>query len=274
MERQVNIDTPFFDYSLPAKPAGKSRAWLNGTLIAFFVAVVFALDQASKAYVRSTLALGESVPREGVFRFTHTFNTGSAFGLFSNQTNALIVASVLGIIVLIVLYRQQAKPSMFLRLSLGLQLGGAIGNLTDRVLRGHVTDFIDVGWWPVFNLADSAIVIGIAIVAWYLMFPKEEPRPRPALPAPMPIITPAPLIAMAVDGPDLAPKPELRDDTTPIPAPAPGIVLTVSSDTGVQHGSNGTNSMTNGHAPQHEDVVETREAGDTEKWGRPRPNEL
>ena len=108
-------------------------------------------------------------------RITNTFNTGSAFGLFRDQTIPLILASFVGIAILLSLYRNHPFPNLFLRLSLGLQLGGALGNLVDRVNLGYVTDFVALGFWPVFNLADASIVVGITMLAWLFIFSKSAP---------------------------------------------------------------------------------------------------
>lgn len=134
-------------------------------------AIVFLLDQFTKFLVREMLELRESFPAEGFFRFTHTFNTGSAFGLFQDQNFALILASVAGITVLTLIYQSQRRPTNLLRLSLGLQLGGAAGNLLDRLRMGHVTDFVDVGPWPIFNLADASIVVGLILLVWIFVAP-------------------------------------------------------------------------------------------------------
>ena len=120
--------------------------------------LVFLTDQISKFLVREFLSLHESIPPGGFFRITHTYNTGSAFGLFQDQNAPLILASLVGVTVLILIYYSQRRPTTLFRLSLGLQLGGAVGNVLDRVLWGHVTDFLDVGPWPVFNVADASIV--------------------------------------------------------------------------------------------------------------------
>ena len=133
---------------------------------------VFLADQFSKYLVREFLFLYESVPREGFLRITHTFNTGSIFGLFQGYNTPLILVSFIGVAVLVLLYRSQRYPTGLLRLSLGLQLGGAFGNLLDRVRLGHVTDWVDVGPWPVFNVADASIVTGLVILAW--VFVKAE----------------------------------------------------------------------------------------------------
>ena len=129
-------------------------------------ALIFVVDQFSKFLVRDQLSFRESFPADGFFRFTHTFNTGSAFGIFRDQNTPLILVSFLGIAILIMIYRSQRVPTGLLRLSLGLQIGGAMGNLIDRLRLGHVTDFVDVGTWPVFNVADASIITGLVILAY------------------------------------------------------------------------------------------------------------
>ena len=141
--------------------------------------LVFFLDQFSKYLVREFLLLYQSFPAEGFFRITHTFNTGSIFGIFQGQNTAFILVSFVGVAVLLLLYHSQRFPTGLLRLSLGLQLGGAFGNLLDRVRLGHVTDWVDVGPWPVFNVADACIVTGLVLLAW--MFIMSE-RSRPTQP--------------------------------------------------------------------------------------------
>ena len=118
-------------------------------------------DQSTKGLVTRTMSPGQSIPDEGFVRATYVLNTGSAFGLFPDQTLLLTLASLVGIGVLLFFYRTHPVDSFMLRLSLGLMLGGAMGNLIDRVRLGHVVDFIDVGAWPVFNIADSSIVVGL-----------------------------------------------------------------------------------------------------------------
>jgi len=163
-------------------------SWCKDPVLILTLSLVFALDQVTKAVVRHSLLLGESIPREGAFRITHTFNTGSAFGLFSDQTLFLILASFVGIAILLLVYRNHPSPSFPLRLSLGMQLGGALGNLVDRLRMGQVTDFIELGFWPVFNLADASIVLGIIIVACLFLFSgslsvRRRPSPEGVQPA-------------------------------------------------------------------------------------------
>ncbi|MBI4197586.1 MAG: signal peptidase II [Chloroflexi bacterium] len=155
------------------------RAWLYDLYLAALILLAFILDQATKGWVRGNLALGESLPPTGFFRITHTYNTGSAFGLFPNQTLLLMMASIAGIAILLLYFRNLSIPPFWLRTSLGLQLGGAAGNLVDRITLGRVTDFLDAGSWPVFNLADSSIMIGIGILAWCIWrSPKATAKPK------------------------------------------------------------------------------------------------
>ena len=142
--------------------------WGQTLPVAVLGASIVALDQATKFAVRANLAVGESFPDWPV-RFTRVNNTGSAFGLFADQTLFLIVASVVAIGVILYFYRQLAATSALLRASLGMQLGGAVSNLADRVRDGHVTDFVDFQFWPVFNVADSSVVIGIGLLAWVII---------------------------------------------------------------------------------------------------------
>ena len=144
--------------------------WRN---VVFFLAalLVVVVDQLSKMWIRSNLVVGQSLPEMGFFRLTHVQNTGAAFGLFRDQSFILAIVALVGIIVLIVyallIYRYfPFLDNLLCKSALGLVLGGTLGNLVDRVRLGYVTDFIDVGIWPSFNIADSAIVVGIGIIVF------------------------------------------------------------------------------------------------------------
>ncbi len=157
-----------------------------------FTLLVFALalagDQLSKALVRGALSIGESLPAEGFLRLTHVTNSGAIFGLFPNQAIVMTAASVLGIAVLLYFYHAHAGSDWRVRVSMGLLLGGAVGNLIDRLALGRVTDFLDVGAWPVFNLADSSIVTGVIMLAVVYLFPNflvRRPEPVQQQPVPM-----------------------------------------------------------------------------------------
>ncbi|MBM3934138.1 MAG: signal peptidase II [SAR202 cluster bacterium] len=166
----------------PARKAAK-LAWYKDAYLLASVLGVFLLDRLTKVIVVQALDLYESWPRDGFFRFTYGQNTGTAFGLFPNQTVALIFASFIAIGFLIYFYRTHAMPSRLLRLAIGLQLGGAFGNLFDRMMHRAVVDFIDVGPWPIFNLADSSIVVGIGllVVAMFITTEPAEKKPAPAV---------------------------------------------------------------------------------------------
>jgi signal peptidase II len=160
----------------------KKSSVLTRELVFIVIAsLTIALDQVSKFLVRDNMSLGESIPEEGFFRITYLTNAGGVWGIFNN-TAFLTVATTVVVIATIVLYlRYPRVKTMTVRVALGLLLGGAIGNLADRIIHGRVTDFIDVGAWPVFNLADCAIVIGIIAAALYLIFStrKTEKTHRP-----------------------------------------------------------------------------------------------
>ena len=138
------------------------------------IAVVsIVLDQITKILIVSNIALYHSIPAEGIIRLTHIVNTGSAFGLFQNQTTSLIMASVVGIFAIVFYYTTMSKTRSF-RWAMGLLLGGAIGNLIDRVIRGKVIDFVDVELWPgfhfpAFNVADASINIRFFMILFLVL---------------------------------------------------------------------------------------------------------
>ena len=137
------------------------------------MAIVFLLDQATKYWVESTLCPFQSFPAQGSFKFVCTYNTGSAFGMFQDQTIPLIFASFAGIGLLLWLYKTHLVRGPWIHISMGLQLGGAIGNLTDRLRFGQVTDFIQLAFWPVFNLADASIVVGVILLIAVFVLPNK-----------------------------------------------------------------------------------------------------
>ncbi|MCR4398650.1 MAG: signal peptidase II [Firmicutes bacterium] len=138
-------------------------------------AALLILDLASKKVVRTLMVPGQSVPIvPGIFHLTYVLNPGAAFGLFAHMTAYFIVVAAVVIFVILAYGRILASGSVLLELSLGLQLGGAVGNLVDRVVTGRVIDFLDFRVWPVFNFADSAIVIGVGLFACGVLFGKES----------------------------------------------------------------------------------------------------
>ena len=124
------------------------------------VFLVVAIDQLSKMLVSNNLSLGQSQQIiKGIFYLTLVHNTGAAFSIFKDQALVFIVISVLAILS-IVIYLKKSKRIFIQDIALSLILGGALGNLVDRLRFGYVVDFLDFRVWPVFNVADSAITIG------------------------------------------------------------------------------------------------------------------
>lgn len=162
---------------MPRSRKNRTPIYRDWTLLQL-AALSLALDQLTKFVVRQTLEWHHSWPVHGFFRFTHVHNTGSAFGLFQGNNLPLLIVSLVGVAVLVYIYRTQERPGILMRVSIALMLGGALGNLVDRIWQGHVTDFIDIGPWPVFNLADSSIVVGLAILAWVLVMNREQTAPK------------------------------------------------------------------------------------------------
>jgi signal peptidase II len=142
----------------------QARPYIPLALVA--VAVV-ALDQWTKAAITNYIGAhhGQSLKLLGgkvVIDLVH--NRGAAFGILPNQTFLFVAIAVVVIVAIIASYRRVVQGSLWFRLALGLILGGAVGNLIDRLRLGYVVDFIDLRWWPVFNIADSCIVIGVALL--------------------------------------------------------------------------------------------------------------
>ncbi len=152
----------------------EGSSWYRDRYLLPIIATVFIVDQVTKLLVRNNLRLYESWPEEGPIRITRGLNTGTAFGLLPDQTTFLIIASIVAIGFLYFFYRTQVRSDSWLRFAIALQLGGALGNLSDRVFAGAVTDFIDVGPWPIFNIADSSIVIGIVILLSKTVLTSDE----------------------------------------------------------------------------------------------------
>jgi len=121
-------------------------------------------DQLTKQVVGRTLALGESVYIVGPFTINHVQNSGIAFGLFGSRTSIVIVVTAVAVGAMLVFFARSGRRHPVLPVALGLVLGGSIANLVDRVRLGHVTDFLDLVAWPAFNLADTFIVVGVAIL--------------------------------------------------------------------------------------------------------------
>ena len=139
--------------------------------------VVIAVDQLIKGLVRGSLAPGERTDLALGIDLTRVMNSGIAFGLFSNGGDALVVAFTALALSLILGWftLDTLRPGLWL--GVGLLIGGALGNLTDRVFDGAVTDFIDPPLWPAFNVADIAITTGVFVIALAAMTPAPARDP-------------------------------------------------------------------------------------------------
>jgi len=163
----------------PAAAELPRAAWGEKLLPFLILAVVILLDQLTKYLVETRLPLyGVWAPipaLEGVFRIVHTANTGAVFGLF--QGSGMFFAGLAVVVAIAIAYFNMTLPGhqWLIRIALGLQLGGALGNLIDRLRQGHVTDFVDTGPWYIWNLADLAIVSGVILFGFaYLREMRRE----------------------------------------------------------------------------------------------------
>jgi signal peptidase II len=142
----------------------------------FLIAVaVLLFDQLTKSIIRNNLAVGESWPHESwLVKITHVTNTGAAFGILQGQGAFLTITAFVGMGAIVFYYAYPPLEHGLLRLALGLQLGGAIGNLLDRIRHGQVTDFISFPHYPAFNVADSCIVVGLCIIVGFFVFSEGQ----------------------------------------------------------------------------------------------------
>ena len=146
--------------------------------------VIIALDQWTKWLVRTNIPEGQSWLPDSLLwlspyaRIVHWYNKGAAFGIFQEGSMVFTVLAFIVSAAIIYYYPQVSKKDWPLRLAMSMQLGGAIGNLIDRLTIGHVTDFLSVGTFPVFNIADASISVGCVVlllgVWWQERLAKKE----------------------------------------------------------------------------------------------------
>ena len=142
-------------------------------MIFIIAAIVILLDQITKFFATSFLQLNTPIIFiKNFLNFTLVHNRGAAFGVFQNQLFLFILISIIAIALIFYNLRYKENSTIF-KLSLSLILGGAIGNLIDRLRYGFVIDFLDLRIWPVFNLADSVITIAALLLTWELLFKKN-----------------------------------------------------------------------------------------------------
>jgi signal peptidase II len=155
------------------KTGNPKQLWRN-LIIPLIIIVIVVSDIFTKEWIRSFPPNGETIYKWGFLQIIHIQNTGSAFGAFQGYSLALTIVAILGLVVLswlgIFIYRRYPQfVNIPNRIALGLILGGDLGNLIDRLRFGRVTDFIDPGFFPVFNVADSAITIGVILIIYALL---------------------------------------------------------------------------------------------------------
>lgn len=132
--------------------------------------ITLVVDQLVKFYVRGNMYLGQSIPVvEDIFHITYVLNPGAAFGILENQRWFFIAICIAIFIGVGIFYKSLQREGVMFRYGLGMLLGGAVGNLIDRIQTGLVTDFLDFRIWPVFNIADIGICIGAAMIVLSLM---------------------------------------------------------------------------------------------------------
>ena len=151
-------------------------AWQWAGLATVAIAAVIA-DQVTKHIVTRTLPLDDSDHVIGPLSIHHVQNSGIAFGLFSSATVVVTIVTGIAVVWMLAFFARSGSRHPVLPAALGLLIGGSVSNLVDRIRLHHVTDFIDLKWWPAFNLADSFIVIGVAILLAALVASDRKPRP-------------------------------------------------------------------------------------------------
>jgi signal peptidase II len=166
-------------------PVSVAERSLAASPLQWFFLVAVALlavlaDQVTKHVVASNLALDEKLHVVGPFSIHHVQNSGIAFGLFASATVLVIVLTAVALGWMLWFFARSGARHPILPAALGLVIGGSLSNLVDRVRLGHVTDFLDFRYWPAFNLADSFIVIGVAILFATLLASDRSPRRRKA----------------------------------------------------------------------------------------------
>jgi signal peptidase II len=149
-------------------------------LILIFAAVV-ALDQWTKTWVRNAIGIGESIAPISFlgdfFRLLHSKNTGAAFGILQNANLILMFLGFMIIGVLVWYYFSMKENNGLIRVGLALAIGGAFGNLVDRVTQGYVTDFLSFGRFPIFNVGDSAVTVGVGLMVLALLLESKHQKP-------------------------------------------------------------------------------------------------
>ena len=153
--------------------AAAARHW---AALAAVAGAAVAADQVTKQIVVDRVPLGDETAVAGPFAIHHVQNSGIAFGLFASATPLVIVLTALAVVWMVVFFARSGARHPVLPVGLGFVIGGSLSNLADRIRLGHVTDFLDLRFWPAFNLADAFIVVGVVVLLGALLAADREPR--------------------------------------------------------------------------------------------------
>lgn len=159
---------------------------IHSYLVLLLIAsIIIALDQWTKALVRENLAMGEIwmpwVWLSPYARVVHWYNTGVAFGMFQDHGMIFKVLNSIIAVLILVFFPRLSEGDWFLKVALSMQFGGAVGNLIDRFTLGHVTDFISIGNFAVFNIADASVTMGVGIMILGLWYQEKRDKAQKAL---------------------------------------------------------------------------------------------
>ena len=192
------------------------EAWLNRKsadyLFLFGIAgFIIAVDQWTKWWVRTNLASGETWAPwpwiEPYARFIHWHNTGAAFGMFQGMNTVFMVLAIIVSGIIIYYFPQVPRADFYLRLPMAMQLGGALGNLIDRFRDGYVTDFVSLGTFAVFNVADASISVGVAILFLGLLWHDHQAKHQGP-------VEPDPVVESMPDAAGTAEEPGMPEPST------------------------------------------------------------
>lgn len=163
--------------SAPTREAARIRIAVRPRDAWFLVIalVIIGADQAVKWIIRESIDRGDSISVVWPLELVHVTNTGAAFGMFQGAGPLLVMTSVIGMAAIAIFLVNPSFAHPLMRLGLACMLGGAVGNLIDRVKDGEVVDFVKVPNFPAFNVADSAITIGVLVLIWAMLM---EPQPH------------------------------------------------------------------------------------------------
>lgn len=156
-------------------PVSRRGTWVFvGTAIA-----ILALDQLTKYIVRLRLPIGSSWPNSDAltgrfFSFTHVENTGVSFGMFQGHNDVMVIVALVVVAGVLLYRRHVARKDTWLNVATGLIVGGALGNMVDRVAIDHVVDFLDFKVWPVFNVADTSVFVGVLLLTVHIWLEEHE----------------------------------------------------------------------------------------------------